>query len=127
MLRVLAIVDSFTIPNSIILSLAGVLVGFTCLGALMLLVCLLRFIVGKTESSNATVSIDNPLVIQKPDNIPVHTQSAKNLVPAIGSIGEVSLHDVDDKVAAMLMAIVANEMKVPLNELRFISIHEVKS
>ena len=36
------------------------------------------------------------------------------------------LHDVEPKTAAMLMAIVANKMGKPLNELRFISIKEVK-
>lgn len=36
------------------------------------------------------------------------------------------LYDVPDKEAAMIMAIVADKMKKPLNELRFISIKEVK-
>ena len=45
---------------------------------------------------------------------------------APGSAGQVKLHDVEPKTAAMLMAIVANEMGEPLNELRFISIKEVK-
>ena len=35
-------------------------------------------------------------------------------------------HDVEPKTAAMLMAIVADKMGKPLNELRFISIKEVK-
>jgi YidC/Oxa1 family membrane protein insertase len=45
---------------------------------------------------------------------------------AKGSCGPVMLHDVPDRTAAMLMAIVADELKTPLNELRFISIKEVK-
>ena len=45
---------------------------------------------------------------------------------APGSAGQLKLHDVEPKVAAMLMAIVANKMGKPLNELRFISIKEVK-
>ena len=35
------------------------------------------------------------------------------------------LYNVDDKTAAMVMAIVADETKIPLNELRFISIKEL--
>ena len=35
------------------------------------------------------------------------------------------LYNVDDKTAAMIMAIVADETKIPLNELRFISIKEL--
>lgn len=45
--------------------------------------------------------------------------------PAPGSAGEVKLFDVPDRTAAMLMAIVADNMGKPLNELRFISIKEV--
>ena len=47
-------------------------------------------------------------------------------VPAPGTAGQLKLHDVSPKTAAMLMAIVANQMGKPLNELRFISIKEVK-
>lgn len=45
---------------------------------------------------------------------------------APGSAGQVKLHGVAPKTAAMLMAIVANKMGKPLNELRFISIKEVE-
>ena len=46
--------------------------------------------------------------------------------PAPGSAGKLKLYDTPDKEAAMIMAIVANQMGRPLNELRFISIKEVK-
>ena len=45
---------------------------------------------------------------------------------APGSAGSVKLYDVEPKTAAMLMAIVADKTGKPLNELRFISIKEVK-
>ena len=45
---------------------------------------------------------------------------------APGTAGGVKLYDVPPKTAAMLMAIVADKMGKPLNELRFISIKEVK-
>ena len=50
--------------------------------------------------------------------------AAKAFAP--GSAGEVKLHDVPDRTAAMLMAIVADKMGKPLNELRFLSIREIK-
>ena len=50
--------------------------------------------------------------------------AAKAAAP--GSAGEIKLHDVPDKTAAMLMAIVADKLGKPLNELRFISIREIK-
>ena len=45
---------------------------------------------------------------------------------APGTAGQLKLHDVPPKTAAMIMAIVADNMGKPLNELRFISIKEVK-
>ena len=44
---------------------------------------------------------------------------------ARGSAGQIKLHGVEPKTAAMLMAIVADKMGKPLNELRFISIKEI--
>ena len=46
--------------------------------------------------------------------------------PAPGTAGQLKIYDVSPKTAAMLMAIVADKMGKPLNELRFISIKEVK-
>ena len=46
--------------------------------------------------------------------------------PAPGTAGKLKLYDTPDRDAAMIMAIVANKMGKPLNELRFISIKEVK-
>ena len=45
---------------------------------------------------------------------------------APGSAGKLKLYDTPPKTAAMIMAIVADKMGKPLNELRFISIKEVK-
>ena len=47
-------------------------------------------------------------------------------VAAPGTAGQLKLHDVNPKTAAMIMAIVADKMGKPLNELRFISIREVE-
>lgn len=51
---------------------------------------------------------------------------AKDGPAAPGSAGKIALHDVSDKDAAMIMAIVADKLGKPLNELRFKSIKEVK-
>ena len=45
---------------------------------------------------------------------------------APGSAGKLKLYDTEPKTAAMLMAIVADKLQKPINELRFISIKEVK-
>jgi len=46
-------------------------------------------------------------------------------VYAKGSAGELKMFSVEPKIAAMIMAIVADKVDIPLNELRFISIKEV--
>ena len=58
----------------------------------------------------------------------IFTAKAKKAEKATapGSAGQLKLHDVEPKTAAMLMAIVADKMGKPINELRFISIKEVK-
>ena len=45
---------------------------------------------------------------------------------APGSAGEIKLYNVEPKTAAMLMAIVADQLGKPINELRFISVREVE-
>ena len=50
----------------------------------------------------------------------------KNLPTAPGSAGKIKLYNVEPKIAAMVMAIVADKMGKPINELRFISIKEVE-
>ena len=45
---------------------------------------------------------------------------------APGTAGELKLYNVEPKTAAMLMAIVADKLGKPLNELRFLSIREVE-
>ena len=54
----------------------------------------------------------------------VEEEAPKATAP--GTAGELKLHNVEPKTAAMLMAIVADKMGKPINELRFISIKEVQ-
>lgn len=49
---------------------------------------------------------------------------SRSLSFAKGSRGDVNITTVPPKTAAMIMSIVADELKAPLNELRFISIKE---
>ena len=50
---------------------------------------------------------------------------AAEVKTAPGAAGKLKIHDVAPKTAAMLMAIVADKLQKPINELRFISIKEV--
>ena len=58
--------------------------------------------------------------------VPVAAPAAAESPAAPGTAGQLKLHDVEPKTAAMIMAIGADTMGKPLNELRFISIKEVK-
>ena len=57
---------------------------------------------------------------------PVEVEEAPAAPLAPGSAGQLKLYETPPKTAAMLMAIVADKLGKPLNELRFISIKEVK-
>ena len=66
---------------------------------------------------------------EKPAAAPVAAPAAAPAVEpekAPGTAGQLKTYDVEPKTCAMLMAIVADKMGKPLNELRFISIKEVK-
>ena len=79
-------------------------------------------IIGKIFSGKKAVAESAPEAAPAPAVAP----AAPAQPAAPGSAGQLKLHDVPPKTAAMLMAIVADAMGKPLNELRFISIKEVK-
>ena len=88
---------------------------------LILLMCVVT-IMGKIFiAKDAKVKAAAPAVAPAPAAAP---EAAKPTAP--GTAGQLKLHDVEPKTAAMLMAIVADKMGKPINELRFISIKEVK-
>ncbi len=101
-----------------ILALLGYAVVFFGLILLMIVV----MIVGKIFASKAKKTAETAAAAA-PAAVPV-AEAPKPVAP--GSAGELKLHDVEPKTAAMLMAIVAEKLGKPLNELRFISIKEVK-
>ena len=53
-------------------------------------------------------------------------KSAKRKAAKAPAAGELKLYDTDPRDAAMVMAIVADKLGKPINELRFKSIREVK-
>ena len=96
-------------------ALLGYAIVFLGLVLLMIVVIAIgkAFIAKNKKSPKVAEPVAEPVV-----EAPVAT--------APGSAGSLKLHDVEPKTAAMVMAIVADKMGTPLNELRFISIREVK-
>ena len=107
--------EAMTFADAGIISLLGYGVVFLGLIALMVVVILLgKIFVAAGNHKKAAAPA------------PVAAEPAVAAPTAPGSAGGVKLYDVEPKTAAMIMAIVADRMGKPLNELRFISIKEVK-
>ena len=76
--------------------------------------------------------IAGAIINRKKSAEPAAAPAAAPAAPAVktasapGTAGKIALHDVPDKTSAMLMAIVASKTGKPLNQLRFISIREIK-
>lgn len=101
------------IGDAAILAALGYCVVF--LGLILLMIVVI--IVGKSFTGRKPVEAEE----EKTEQTPV-----AEMPVAPGTAGQLKLHNVDPKTAAMLMAIVADKMGKPINELRFISIKEVK-
>ena len=70
----------------------------------------------------AFIAVMNRIFSRKPQKEPQTAEQSE--MPK--EIPEVKLYNVSERDAAMVMAIVADESGIPLNELRFISIREVE-
>ena len=115
--------ENIGIVDAGIVALLGYAVVFFGLILLMLVVIGMgNIFVAKDKKAAAKAEAAKAAVAAAPVTAPV----AAEPVYAPGSAGQLKLHDVEPKTAAMLMAIVADKMGKPLNELRFISIKEVK-
>jgi len=112
------------IVDAAVVALLGWAVVFFGLILLMgVIITMGKFFIAKDKKAAAKATA---AVSAAPAAAPVAAAPAAEPVPAPGSAGQLKLYDVEPKTAAMIMAIVANKMGKPLNELRFISIKEVK-
>ena len=106
---------NISIPNAGIIALLGYLVVF--LGLVMLRVVVMvmgKIMVARAKKAQAAAAAE------------VAPVEAAPKAEAPGTAGELKLYDTDPRDAAMIMAIVADTLQKPLNQLRFISIKEVK-
>ena len=106
------------VGEALVYALLGYVVVFFGISLLMAVVMIMgKIFIAKDKKAAAAKAAAAPAAAPAP-------AAPKPTAP--GSAGELKLHDVEPKTAAMLMAIVADKMGKPLNELRFISIKEVK-
>jgi Na+-transporting methylmalonyl-CoA/oxaloacetate decarboxylase gamma subunit len=106
------------IGNNLLYAILGYLVVFIGLTLLMAVIIIVgKIMVSKLKKAQKAPA-DAPAAAEAP--------AAKTLPAAPGTAGEVKIYDTDPRDAAMIMAIVADKLQKPLNELRFVSIKEVK-
>ena len=110
-----------SVADAAILAVLGESIVFVGLIALMVVV----FILGKAFTAKKAKKEEAAPAAPAVEAAPVVVEEvSSDLAP--GSAGQLKLYDTPPKTAAMIMAIVADTMGKPLNELRFISIKEVK-
>lgn len=107
-----------SVSESVVVALFTVFLVFMVLAVLyamiMVLSVLLRKITGKEAAAENTGYMAQPSD-KEPDVNVIHSSS-----------GELRLINVDEKTAAMIMAIVSDESRIPLSELCFKSIKAVE-
>lgn len=124
------------VGDAALLALIGTVIVFVVLILLMLIVQL----EGKIFEGSAKLREKHPEWNEKIQNVKqkmafwkkkeqkqeVDTPNQEKQQYAQGTCGELKLINTDERDAAMIMAIVADETKTPLNELRFKSIKRVE-
>ncbi len=111
-------------------SVLGYAVVFIGLALLMVVIILMGKIMVSRSQKAADKAVSKLSNTKSPEEYERAQSGVKSAEPAKplapGSAGEVRIYDTDPRDAAMIMAIVANKLGKPLNELRFVSIKEVK-
>jgi|GEM_PF-3823712 len=105
-----------TLPVVLVYCLIGFLVTLFVLAFLMLVIKLLSLVADKIQALKDKKKKPEETQTQEAPALPVYAK---------GSAGELKLTGVSEKDAAMIMAILADELQVPLNTLRFISITDI--
>lgn len=106
---------TISIANAGIVALLGYIVVFIGLVMLMAVIMIMGSImVSRAKKAQAAAPAAAPAAPAAPK------------AEAPGAAGELKLYDTDPRDAAMVMAIVADTLGKPLNQLRFKSIKEVK-
>ena len=117
---------NITVPQAAVNAVLGYAVVFFGLILLMCVVTIMgKVMLNRKAAAAASAPAPAPAkAAQAPAAAPAAPVKTGPAAP--GAAGELKLYNTDPKAAAMIMAIVADELKTPLNELRFKSIKEVK-
>ncbi|MBQ2071321.1 MAG: OadG family protein [Oscillospiraceae bacterium] len=98
------------------------LLGYCVVFFGLILLMIVIMVMGKIMMAKNTAPAAQPEAAAAPVPAALAVPAEK----APGTAGEFKLYNTDPRDAAMVMAIVADSLGKPINELRFISIREVK-
>ena len=117
---------NISISNAAIVAVLGYSVVFFGLVLLMLVITAMgkAFMAKDAKAAKAAAAPAPKAAAAAPVAVSAVADPVSDAAP--GTAGQLKLYDTPPKTAAMIMAIVAHQMGKPLNELRFISIKEVK-
>lgn len=123
MTKALLAITEMTVSESLVTAVLGIAVVMAVLALLAGIITVMSKVVSRMAKEEqapapkaAAVPAPAPAAPAKPQGKPI---------PETQSRGQCDLTTVDDKTAAMLMAIVADQMGEPLNTLRFTSIRPI--
>ncbi|MEA1959772.1 MAG: OadG family transporter subunit [Bacillota bacterium] len=112
-----------TLMDSLLVSMTGLAVVFLVLILVSLLIMLQSLVIGyfmahkNKLDSVKTNAIDTRYILAKEET--VNIMEGPEIISEGRSAGELKLLGVDEKTAAMIMAIVSDESQIPLCELQF--------
>lgn len=109
--------DMISIGDALITAFMGYALVFFGMILLILVIVIVNKIIRSVQARNAENAAKEQLAAAE--------GMAVIPIPAPGSAGEIKLYNVSERDAAMIMAITANKLGKPLNELRFLSIKEI--
>ncbi|MCR5009510.1 MAG: OadG family protein [Clostridia bacterium] len=112
-------ISKLTFGEGVLYAVLGMLVVFF---ALVLIMVIIKILIKATDKKKA----EPAPAAAAPAPAEVPAEPVKRDDPAPGTSGDIKLYTTDPKEAAMIMAIVADALGKPLNELRFKSIREIK-
>ena len=111
-----------TFADACLYSVTGLLVVFFALILLMAIIKIMTAVGDSAEKKAALAAAAAPAAAPAP----VEAAPAKEGKPGPRYTRELKLWDTDPRDAAMIMAIVAETTQIPLNQLQFLSIKEIK-
>lgn len=112
---------SLTMPETLLVAVAGIIVVILELALLTVLILGLSKILRAIESKMGKSSTSAETPAAAPVAAPVSTPAAP-VAAAVPAMAGIQLIDVDEPTAAVIMAIVSNESGIPLEKLSFKSI-----